>query len=219
MQDLAAIIAQMGVVLWVLILFSLVSLTLCLIKSWQLFTLRPRANATAPSALYRLRKGEWHQAELLLKMQRNPRAQVFYQSLRLCETSPLGIEDIKLECLRLARAAIHQLYNYLRPLEVISTLAPLMGLLGTVLGMIEAFQAMEAAGANINPSVLSGGIWQALLTTAAGLAVAIPTSLAHSAFERSAERQSIAMQDDLENLFTLYANEQQQSRSDRKKLA
>ena len=54
-------------------------------------------------------------------------------------------------------------------LKVIAMVAPLLGLLGTVFGMIDAFQQMEMAGNNINPSTLSGGIWEALLTTAVGL--------------------------------------------------
>ncbi len=80
---------------------------------------------------------------------------------------------------------------------------PLLGLLGTVIGMIEAFQAMEAAGSQVNPSILSGGIWKALLTTAIGVAVAIPVSIIHSWFERKVEVQATFVQDDLEKLFTL----------------
>lgn len=62
-------------------------------------------------------------------------------------------------------------------------LAPLLGLFGTVLGMISAFQALQQAGAQVDPSILAGGIWVALLTTAVGLAVAMPTSVALSWFE------------------------------------
>ena len=89
---------------------------------------------------------------------------------------------------RVATFRLNQLKMLLRPLEVIANLAPLLGLLGTVLGMIVAFQNMEAAGSRVDPSVLSGGIWQALLTTAVGLAVAIPTVAVHSWLERRVER-------------------------------
>ena len=61
--------------------------------------------------------------------------------------------------------------SHLRVMEVIANLAPLIALLGTVLGMIEAFQAMELAGKQVDPSVLSGSIWEALLTTAVGLII------------------------------------------------
>jgi len=72
-------------------------------------------------------------------------------------------------------------------LQVIATIAPLLGLLGTVFGMIEAFQQMEMAGKNVDPSVLSGGIWEALLTTAVGLSVAIPIVVFESYFRNIIE--------------------------------
>ena len=71
----------------------------------------------------------------------------------------------------------------LNSLQVIAAIAPLLGLLGTVFGMIEAFQQMEIAGKNVDPSILSGGIWEALLTTAFGLAIAIPALAAYHLFE------------------------------------
>ena len=72
-------------------------------------------------------------------------------------------------------------------MQVIATIAPLLGLLGTVFGMIEAFQQMEMAGKNVDPSILSGGIWEALLTTAVGLSVAIPIVVFESYFRNIIE--------------------------------
>ncbi|MEB3734988.1 MotA/TolQ/ExbB proton channel family protein [Halopseudomonas pachastrellae] len=68
--------------------------------------------------------------------------------------------------------------------------------------MIVAFQNMEAAGSRVDPSVLSGGIWQALLTTAVGLAVAIPTVAVHSWLERRVERVAAAINDAVTQVFT-----------------
>ena len=76
-----------------------------------------------------------------------------------------------------------------RVLDTIAQLAPLLGLLGTVLGMIEAFQALQTAGSQVDPAALAGGIWVALLTTAAGLSVAMPTSIALSWFEAQIDRE------------------------------
>jgi biopolymer transport protein ExbB len=70
-----------------------------------------------------------------------------------------------------------------RFLDSVAQLAPLLGLFGTVLGMIEAFQSLQDAGAQVDPSLLAGGIWVALLTTAVGLVVAMPTALLLSWFE------------------------------------
>lgn len=109
---------------------------------------------------------------------------------------------MKEELDRVASLRLNQLRAYLRPLEVIASLSPLLGLLGTVLGMIVAFQQMEAAGNQVDPSVLSGGIWQALLTTAVGLAVAIPAVMAHNWMERKVERVAALMSDTVTRIFT-----------------
>lgn len=82
-----------------------------------------------------------------------------------------------------AKSALFDARQGLRILEMIAVIAPLVGLLGTVLGMIEAFQALEAAGGKSDPTILAGGIWEALLTTAAGMAVTIPASIALAYFD------------------------------------
>ncbi|EEB84431.1 MotA/TolQ/ExbB proton channel family protein [Roseobacter sp. GAI101] len=102
------------------------------------------------------------------------------------------------EVMRIAARVLSQLRSGLRPLELIVTIAPLIGLLGTVLGMIEAFQALETTGGQADPSVLAGGIWEALLTTAAGMGVAIPAAVALSWFEAIAD----TVQGDLEDIAT-----------------
>lgn len=79
----------------------------------------------------------------------------------------------------------------MKALDTIAQLAPLMGLFGTVLGMIDAFQALQEAGSNVDPSILAGGIWVALLTTAVGLAVAMPITLILSYFETRIENERV----------------------------
>ncbi|GLT07896.1 MotA/TolQ/ExbB proton channel family protein [Sulfitobacter porphyrae] len=106
------------------------------------------------------------------------------------------------EVMRLAARELAALRSGLRPLELIVTIAPLIGLLGTVLGMIEAFQALETSGGQADPAVLAGGIWEALLTTAAGMAVAIPAAVALSWFEGITERVQTDMEDMATRLFT-----------------
>ena len=76
------------------------------------------------------------------------------------------------------RHAVHELERYLSPLGTIAGVSPLLGLLGTVIGMIKVFAAITANGVG-NPSVLAGGISEALITTAAGLTVAIPALICY----------------------------------------
>lgn len=75
---------------------------------------------------------------------------------------------------------VRELSRYLQALATIGSIAPLLGLLGTVLGMIKAFMVIQQMGGKVNAAVLAGGIWEAMLTTALGLAVALPTMVAHS---------------------------------------
>ena len=91
---------------------------------------------------------------------------------------------------------------WLRPLEVIGSMAPLLGLFGTVLGMIAAFQGLEAAANKVDPSILSGGIWEALLTTAVGLAVAMPVVVIHNYFDRVVERIALEIDSMVTQVFT-----------------
>ncbi len=82
-----------------------------------------------------------------------------------------------------AEAGFGRLEGGFRLLDAIAQVAPLLGLFGTVLGMIEAFRALQEAGTEVDPAVLAGGIWVALTTTAVGLAVAMPASLMLTWFE------------------------------------
>ena len=69
-------------------------------------------------------------------------------------------------------------------LEIIGQVSPLIGLLGTVIGMIDSFNELEIGGSLVDPSILAGGIWTALLTTAMGLIVAIPALISHYYYEK-----------------------------------
>lgn len=82
---------------------------------------------------------------------------------------------------------INKQNKYIRGLEVIASITPLLGLLGTVIGMVQAFSKVAEHKGIVDPSLLAGGIWEALLTTAAGLSVAIPTMIMLHYFTRRSE--------------------------------
>ena len=110
------------------------------------------------------------------------------------------------EVSRLSQERLEYYESNLDTLKVIAMVAPLLGLLGTVFGTIDAFQQMEMAGNNINPSTLSGGIWEALLTTAVGLSVAIPTVLFESYFRATNEKLKINIEHSVTKLLTAHMN-------------
>jgi len=95
-----------------------------------------------------------------------------------------------------AEARFAALERGFRLLDAVAQIAPLLGLFGTVLGMISAFRALQEAGAQVDPSVLAGGIWVALLTTAVGLAVAMPVIAVLNWLERKVDRLANGMEAD-----------------------
>ncbi|CCQ89640.1 putative Biopolymer transport protein ExbB [Nitrospina gracilis 3/211] len=99
------------------------------------------------------------------------------------------------EALTLAgQEELSRMSKNLRALEVIAAIAPLLGLLGTVVGMIQAFGKVAQHKNQIDPSILAGGIWEALMTTAAGLAVAIPVMVMLHYFDRRMETMSFLLE-------------------------
>ncbi len=91
------------------------------------------------------------------------------------------------------RQVVHELERYLNSLGTIASISPLLGLLGTVLGMIDVFTAIVDVGVG-NPAPLAGGIGKALITTAAGLSVAIPALMFHRYFNGKVERLVLRME-------------------------
>ncbi|MGD8587235.1 MAG: MotA/TolQ/ExbB proton channel family protein [Chromatiales bacterium] len=92
------------------------------------------------------------------------------------------------------RQVVHELERYLNSLGTIAAISPLLGLLGTVFGMIDVFSVIVTAGVG-DPAVLAGGISQALITTAAGLSVAIPTLFFHRYFMGVVDDLVLAMEE------------------------
>ncbi|OUS13016.1 biopolymer transporter ExbB [Gammaproteobacteria bacterium 53_120_T64] len=93
-----------------------------------------------------------------------------------------------------ATQVVHKLERYLSPLGTIAAITPLIGLLGTVVGMIKVFTAIMLQGTG-NAGILAGGISEALITTAAGLSVAIPAVICHRYFERRIDSLVVTMED------------------------
>ncbi|TVR62069.1 MAG: MotA/TolQ/ExbB proton channel family protein [Candidatus Competibacteraceae bacterium] len=191
-----------GPIMAILFGLSVLALTLIFLKLLQFASLRIGARAFIDEAL-----GYWttlrpEPALQTLAATSNPIARVLETAMRGLNDPKLAAEVVREDVLRVAAAQNQALNRYFRGLDAIATLAPLLGLLGTVLGMINAFQALEAAGGRADPAQLAGGIWEALLTTAFGLAVAIPTAAALHGLESVAERTRHAMEDAVTRVFT-----------------
>lgn len=103
-----------------------------------------------------------------------------------------------------AQRRIHEAERYLGALATIVGIAPLIGFLGTVIGMIKAFMKIELLGGNVNASVLAGGIWEALITTAAGLTVAIVVYIFYNYFVGKVETLSKQIVEVTEEAMDIY---------------
>jgi len=162
-----------GPVMFILLLMSIFGLSVFIYKLIQFQFSQIHSFKNIDTAFSEWKNGHSQTAYLRLKKSRNPAA-------RVLESAFIGVQKnfdpalIREEVSRIANVHISRLRSHFRSLEVIASLSPLLGLFGTVLGIINAFHELEKAGSSIDPSMLSGGIWVALLTTAAGLAVAMP---------------------------------------------
>ena len=106
-----------------------------------------------------------------------------------------GREVMKSSIEEAGRQVVHELETYLNALGTIASISPLLGLLGTVIGMIKVFSAIMLHGVG-DPGVLAGGISEALITTAAGLTVAIPSLIFHRYFERLVDDYVVKMEEE-----------------------
>ena len=191
-----------GPVVLILLALSVIAFTIAFVKLWQFALAGLEPSRVTEAALAQWRDGQWTSAMQSLYGRRRPMPRVVWAAMCSLARDDLDESLVREEVTRVAAAELEQLSGFLRPLEVIATLSPLLGLLGTVLGMIEAFQQLEAAGRQVDPAMLSGGIWQALLTTAVGLAVAIPVLVMHHWLERRVERFGLLLEDAVTRVFT-----------------
>lgn len=203
LSGLSELMRDGGPVLLILLLVSLFAATLIVLKLLQLMRLRVSARGFVGESLAHWGARRTREALALLDSTPNPIAPVLATAMRgLGDRDAEATESLREEVLREAAAQQRRLNVYTRGLDVIATLAPLLGLLGTVLGMIEAFRELEMAGGRADPALLSGGIWEALLTTAAGLAIAIPTAAAVHWIDSVVDQVRHDTEDAVTRLFT-----------------
>lgn len=201
--DQALTLLQLGApASYLLLVLSLMAATLIIVKGWEFWELRLPDKSFIGRALLLYHRGQPADAITILQEHRGPLASSLTAGIAAVTNTALTREQAEEFARVYASERLEDTRALLRPIEVISQLAPLTGLLGTVLGMITAFKALQVAGENVSPAALSGGIWEALLTTAAGLVVAIPCIAALHFFERRVERMQTDMESALTRLFT-----------------
>lgn len=173
-----------GPVVAVLIVISILTLALVLYKLWQFSAAGVGRHKALGEAVALWDAGDRTTARDRLGASTSYLAPVVAMGF----AGPGGIRD---RLLAEADTRFARLERGFRFLDTVAQLAPLLGLFGTVLGMIDAFRALQDAGAQVDPSLLAGGIWVALLTTAVGLVVAMPTSAVLSWLEARMDAERV----------------------------
>nr|WP_303623813.1 MotA/TolQ/ExbB proton channel family protein [Shimia sp. CNT1-13L.2] len=188
-----------GPSIWAISALSVITVALILWKIWHLALIGAWSRGKAVNALARWETGGGTAAFSIVEKRRGLRSQVVAAAIKARLTH--NEDTAREETSRVAKNSLADAGSGLRALELIATIAPLLGLLGTVLGMIAAFQALQESGSRADPALLAGGIWEALLTTAAGMAVAIPASAALTWFESVIDRMRRDVEDAAARIF------------------
>jgi len=173
-----------------LILASIIAVAICIERFWTL-----QSEKVAPKHLLAqvwswIKNNELDGARLKQLKQDSHLGAILAAGL---SNSKHGRDITKEAIEQAASSAIHEMERFLSTLGTIAAIAPLMGLLGTVVGMISVFNAIMTLGTG-NAGVLAGGISEALVTTAAGMMIAIPALVFHRIFQRRIEEIIVLME-------------------------
>jgi len=181
MESLAAFLTKAGPIGMTIVASSVIALFIIIERCWAFRQLRFK-DALLPDRLRkRAVEGDYTQAVAMVHEQRHPLAVALAAVLaRLDGSQHPSRGALEKTIAHVAAREVRQLERFLPTLFLISSVTPLLGLFGTVTGMIKAFQAIQHLGGKVNASVLAGGIWEAMLTTALGLGVAIPAMVVHN---------------------------------------
>lgn len=196
-MNLLEILARGG---WVMIFIGLSSVIGVAIFIERMIVLR-KARINYSSFLMRLtsyiEKNNLKEALFLCSETPGPVSRVMEKGIRMIGHTK---EDIREAITSAGSAEIFGLERGLGILGTVAGVAPLIGFLGTVTGMIQAFMKIEELGGNVNATVLAGGIWEALITTAAGLIVGIPAMIGYNYLVGKVKRFILEIEQSSQNL-------------------
>jgi len=170
-----SVFSKGGPVMWLLVAVGLAALVIFVERALALHRGQIRSTEFLNGIKNLLQKGRLMEALTLCEETPGPVAAVVKAGLRHADDDEQGMRFAVQEA---ALTEIPTLERRIGALAAIAQIAPLLGLLGTLLGMIRTFWLFNQGGNYATPAVLSGGMWEALLTAAAGLAIAIPVHLA-----------------------------------------
>ncbi len=174
-----------GLIFILLVFFSVISLAIIFYKITQFYSIKTsQLNIVEKKILETNNQKDLDEIYNMFEIENKPFFDMFNKSIYILKKKNLREEDKISEVSIIVNKEIEKLEKLLPSLDIIAQISPLLGLLGTVIGMISSFNQLELGGKTVDPSVLAGGIWTALLTTAVGLIVAIPALISNHFFEK-----------------------------------
>ncbi|MFW0777142.1 MAG: MotA/TolQ/ExbB proton channel family protein [Rickettsiales bacterium] len=184
-----------GAVMYGLALLSIYAVAVVIFKVIQFHKSNVFDRSFIEPALREIKQGDRNTAFNTLGAIKGPIARIMRVTFECVANREMSQKSKEAEITRVGAGDIRYLESHLRGLEMTATIAPLMGLMGTVIGMISSFSKLSISGTRVDPTLLAGGIWEALLTTAGGLVVAIPALAAHYLLDGIIEKVRATMKD------------------------
>jgi biopolymer transport protein ExbB len=181
-----------GVLVGPILFCSVLALAIFLERVIRFAKLRIRGFGLVQRVAQYIRDGEDQKALEAAKGSKSPMGRILAHAVEVLDQDRETLETVVVHS---TDTEVREFSRYLQVLATIGSIAPLLGLLGTVLGMIKAFMVIQQMGGKVNAAVLAGGIWEAMLTTALGLAVALPTMVAHSYLVARVDKYEAQLQD------------------------
>lgn len=170
-------LAKGGVLVIPILFCSVLALAIFVERIIRFSKIKNRGVGLAEKIVQLLKQGKEKDARDILVTSNAPMGRVLLQAIDVVDRDRDTLETVISNS---TDEEVRKLSTYVQALATMGNIAPLLGLLGTVVGMIKAFMVIQQMGGKVNAAVLAGGIWEAMLTTALGLAVALPTMVAHS---------------------------------------
>lgn len=192
---LDVIFVKGGWVMYLILSLSVYVVGIAFFKAYQFLSGGVFNTGFIDRVMVHVKRGELTDASKLLSRERGPLARIMRVCVESVMNREISMKSREAEIARVGSAELRYLESHLRGLEMAASIGPLLGLLGTVIGMIQAFAKLAEAGTRVDPSMLAGGIWVALITTVGGLCVAVPAMASYYLLDSMIERVRATMRD------------------------
>jgi len=196
-----------GLLIWPILLCSIVALAIICERFWTLRTHKIIPHQLVPQVWHMYKENQLDSSRIRVLRSNSPLGVVLAAGL---VNRKYGRDIMKESLEEAGRQMVLEMERFVGTLGTIASITPLLGLLGTVVGMIKVFSVITAKGVG-DPGVLAGGISEALITTAVGLSVAIPSLMFYRYFQGRVEYLALKMEEEALRLIDVIHGEREEN--------